>query len=345
MLNLDDPRAALRQAFGLIKEGRASDALAVLSPILEKDPDNAEAWWLLAHAAATAADSVLACQQVLSLRPGYAPALQMLSEQQLQTARDLIDQKQPREAYATIQAILEREPNNAEAWWLAALTASTTTESAAACQKVLAIAPDHALAQQKLTALQQTLSQSLKVKQKQIKRSKPTGKRRIGCVLALVGLAVLVFGSTLAFISLTGNNLGLPIGAQFNTQQDLGRVGLKPLIKVGTLVVDSTTDLYFTCGANSLVLIVVRFVTTNSSPGRAVRLYDPTHQLLMIGGPGTQQDHNTATLSTLLTDGGRYNLRLVGTAGSAQGAYVAQIVIADPGALSPPQSNQTSPGQ
>jgi len=193
MLNLDDPRAALRQAFGLIKEGRASDALAVLSPILEKDPDNAEAWWLLAHAAATAADSVLACQQVLSLRPGYAPALQMLSEQQLQTARDLIDQKQPREAYATIQAILEREPNNAEAWWLAALTASTTTESAAACQKVLAIAPDHALAQQKLTALQQTLSQSLKVKQKQIKRSKPTGKRRIGCVLALVGLAVLVF--------------------------------------------------------------------------------------------------------------------------------------------------------
>ncbi len=333
----DDTRAQLQKSYALIKQGTLAEAFSVITAILEREPDNAEAWWLMAHAAPTADDAILACEQVLKLKPGYEPAQRMLIEQKLISVQDLSAAGQRREAYLALKPILNASPNNVEAWWLAAQTAPMRSEAVAACQRVLALQPDHAAAQIILAEHHKLLATTLVEKERTVRRAKP--KRRVGCSIGLIALLILMVGSLLTFISVTGNTLGLPIGGQFSAKYEVGQISKAPTIKAGSLVIGATHDYRFVGIANSFALILVSFPTTNGNPGKAIKLIDPSGQLLAIGD---SRGKGTATLSTLLTQSGMYTLRLVGTSGTAQGAYVLQIALAD-ASLPAPGSHDSAP--
>ena len=46
----DTPRTQLERAYRLIQQERLDEASALLQPLVKKEPDNADAWWLLANA-------------------------------------------------------------------------------------------------------------------------------------------------------------------------------------------------------------------------------------------------------------------------------------------------------
>lgn len=64
----------LRRAYTLIKQEQIDEALAILRPIVLNEPDNADAWWLLANAAIEPAEARESLIQVLRLDPDYANA-------------------------------------------------------------------------------------------------------------------------------------------------------------------------------------------------------------------------------------------------------------------------------
>ncbi len=322
---IEKSREQVRRAYSLIKAGQPAEAMPLLNVVLADDPDNSEAWWLLAHAAPSAADSVLALQQVVALKPDYAPAKTLLLDKQIESVNDLIDRRQQRDAYAATRLLLDAYPTDANIWWLAAQTAPNRTESVAACQKVLALNPDHARARLKLAAHQSALSTSLDQKQAHIKPVRArTQKRRAGCMLGVVALLAMAFGSFLFVITITGNSFGLPIGAQFGLREDIGAVTSKPTIKIGALVIGAVHDYQFSGSANSYIFAAVRFLLTNSTPGSTIRLLDANQNVIAYAAPNAQAP-NTATLFVQLPADGRYTLRLIGTSKLAQGVYVAQI--------------------
>ncbi len=328
MADPDETRAQLRKAYTLIKAGSPSDAMGLLKPILKSDPDSAEAWWLMANAAPSSADAILAAQQVLVLKPGYEPALHLLADKRLQTVRDLISSGRQRDAYGALVPILAAQPTNVEAWWLAAQSAPTRSEAVAACQKVIALDPDHVLAREKLNEHRQVLTNSLAVKQRRV-HSTRNRKGRLGCVVIVFGVLILMMISSVVFMNLTGITFGLPIGAAFSGQADLGTIGTKPTVSIGTLVVGATRDYHFNAPGNTFLFITVRFVTTRKNPGTAVKLYNSAHGLLAVGSGDPNQ--STATLNATLTRGDSYTLRLIGTPNTAQGAYVIQIALISAG--------------
>lgn len=69
----------LQQAYQLIHLGQRQQAMQILYDILRFDPDNADAWWLMANAATNVIDMRVALEQVLRLRPDHQPARQMLN--------------------------------------------------------------------------------------------------------------------------------------------------------------------------------------------------------------------------------------------------------------------------
>jgi hypothetical protein len=322
---IEKSRAELRQAYTLIKAGQATEAMPLLNGVLAGDPDNTEAWWLLAHAAPTAADSVLALQQVILLKPDYAPAQTLLLDKQIQHVTDLIDMRQQREAYAAVRPLIEAYPTNPEVWWLVAQSAPNRTESVAACQKVLVLNPDHAGARRKLADHQTALNTSLVQKQANIQPARARSqKRRAGRWLLVVALVIMALGGLLMTITLTGNNFGLPISGQFALHENIGLVGNKPTVKIGALVIGATHDYDFYGSQGNYLFAAVRFLLTNSSPGGAIRLLDANHNVIAYAAPSNQAP-NTATLFAQLPATGQYTLRLIGTAKLAQGAYVAQL--------------------
>lgn len=72
----------LQRAYTLIKEEQIDDALAILRPIVLNEPENVDAWWLLANAAIEPAEAREALIQVLRVDPNYANAPK---------ARDMLD--------------------------------------------------------------------------------------------------------------------------------------------------------------------------------------------------------------------------------------------------------------
>jgi tetratricopeptide (TPR) repeat protein len=68
----------LSQAYGLIEADDLSEAVALLKPVLAENPNNADAWWLYAHAVDDADDARAALSTVLSLDPNYPEAQRLL---------------------------------------------------------------------------------------------------------------------------------------------------------------------------------------------------------------------------------------------------------------------------
>lgn len=64
----------LRRAYTLIQGERLDEATEIIRRVLSSDPDNADAWWLLANAVTEPADAAEALGNVLRLNPGHAEA-------------------------------------------------------------------------------------------------------------------------------------------------------------------------------------------------------------------------------------------------------------------------------
>jgi hypothetical protein len=69
---------ALTRAYELIEADKLDDAKAILKPILDTDKDNADAWWLYAHAVTDAETARIALNNVLRLDRDYPEAADLL---------------------------------------------------------------------------------------------------------------------------------------------------------------------------------------------------------------------------------------------------------------------------
>jgi tetratricopeptide (TPR) repeat protein len=74
----DVTEQALMRAYELIEEEKLTEAEALLKPILEQEPDNADAWWLYAHAVSDPETARDALNQVLKLDGSYEGAQELL---------------------------------------------------------------------------------------------------------------------------------------------------------------------------------------------------------------------------------------------------------------------------
>lgn len=75
-----DTRQQLRKAFELINKDQLEDAIAILKPITAAEPENADAWWLLANASSEPRDARRALVTVLKLDPRHAKARESLDK-------------------------------------------------------------------------------------------------------------------------------------------------------------------------------------------------------------------------------------------------------------------------
>lgn len=64
----------LGEAFELIKQQREEDAVRILKPITEEEPENVDAWWLLANASTEPREARRALVNVLRIKPDYPKA-------------------------------------------------------------------------------------------------------------------------------------------------------------------------------------------------------------------------------------------------------------------------------
>lgn len=72
----------LQVAYRLIREGNKQEAVRILTPIVRADPQNADAWWLLANAVDNPEQKRRALERVLRLRPEDARAQRMYANLQ-----------------------------------------------------------------------------------------------------------------------------------------------------------------------------------------------------------------------------------------------------------------------
>lgn len=68
----------LSQAYGFIEADQLDEAVTLLKPILAENSNNADAWWLYAHAVENVDDARAALQTVLNLNPNYPEAQRLL---------------------------------------------------------------------------------------------------------------------------------------------------------------------------------------------------------------------------------------------------------------------------
>lgn len=77
---MTDINQQLQQVYEAIKAGRKQEAISILRPILEANPDQANAWWLMANAQQDPQAIREALENVLRLRPDNDKAQQMLAK-------------------------------------------------------------------------------------------------------------------------------------------------------------------------------------------------------------------------------------------------------------------------
>jgi hypothetical protein len=69
---------SLSRAYELIETDRLDEARSILKPLLETNNDNADAWWLYAHAVTDSETARLALNNVLRINPNYPEANELL---------------------------------------------------------------------------------------------------------------------------------------------------------------------------------------------------------------------------------------------------------------------------
>ena len=75
----DETKSALSRAFELVESGDYEEARAILDPILDADKNNADAWWIYAHAATDPDEGREALENVLRINPTYPGAAELIA--------------------------------------------------------------------------------------------------------------------------------------------------------------------------------------------------------------------------------------------------------------------------
>lgn len=68
----------LEQAYRFIQDERLEEAVAILRPVVAAEPDNADAWWLMANAVSDPEEAREALQRVLAINSSHAEARNLL---------------------------------------------------------------------------------------------------------------------------------------------------------------------------------------------------------------------------------------------------------------------------
>src|SRR5512140_94340 len=74
----DQTNQQLTQVYDYLKAGKRDQARALLEPIVSAEPDNVDAWWLMAMAATSPDAMRNALQNVVRINPNYLNARQLL---------------------------------------------------------------------------------------------------------------------------------------------------------------------------------------------------------------------------------------------------------------------------
>ena len=82
---------SLSQAYEMIEAAQLDEARSALKTILDNEQDNADAWWLYAHAVTDPDTARLALNNVLRLDPGYPDAAELLETLEAQASGRNID--------------------------------------------------------------------------------------------------------------------------------------------------------------------------------------------------------------------------------------------------------------
>jgi hypothetical protein len=75
----DATNQTLSEAYELIEADRLAEAEAILKPILTSEPDNADAWWVYAHAVTDVETARMALNKVLNIDDTYPGAMELLN--------------------------------------------------------------------------------------------------------------------------------------------------------------------------------------------------------------------------------------------------------------------------
>lgn len=79
----------LSKAYELIEADRLAEARTLLKPVMEEKPDNADVWWLYAHAVTDIGEARVALDNVIRLDPAYPEAEQL--RQKLEQQQSPVD--------------------------------------------------------------------------------------------------------------------------------------------------------------------------------------------------------------------------------------------------------------
>lgn len=79
-MSSDETTSALSRAFELVEAGRYDEARSLLDPILVADKNNADAWWIYAHAVTSPEEGTTALENVLRINPRYPGAQELLRQ-------------------------------------------------------------------------------------------------------------------------------------------------------------------------------------------------------------------------------------------------------------------------
>jgi len=130
---------AFQRALALVRAGRSAEAEALLRETVIREPDSADAWFLLGSTLASRAEAVeaeAALRRAVSLRPDFQPAWRSLGVLLLKAGR-------PDEALQLAPRLGAQAPDLLNDTGLALFGAGRYAEAEKACRRALAAKPDH----------------------------------------------------------------------------------------------------------------------------------------------------------------------------------------------------------
>ncbi|MBN1260962.1 MAG: tetratricopeptide repeat protein [Anaerolineae bacterium] len=158
-----EPKSAaefLKAGIAAAKAGRRAEARRLLTQVTELDATSATAWLWLSGVVEGPQEQERCLEKVLALDPEHAAARkglaivrQRLVENLLLEGIAAVEIGQHEKAQAALLAALERDENNATAWWWMSRVAESAEDCEICLENVLTLAPDHAAAQSALEAL------------------------------------------------------------------------------------------------------------------------------------------------------------------------------------------------
>lgn len=253
-------------------------------------------------------------------------SLRVQHKAQLREAYALIKAERRAEAYELIAPILVQQPSYVDAWWLAAHSAPTLNAAIAACEKVLALKPDHVPAKLMIEELRRRMAVeshlSADQRPRRLAPTRPKPRRTLRRLLVIGVLIALFFALSAVTVAVTGETFGLPIAQFFNLDQllpDLPHLASDEDIftqtramRTGTLPIGAVHRYRLNVHrANTVLWVNANFWTSGTiQPHENIRLRLPSGALTP---PRDSKSLLPNTITFFLPMRGTYTLEIVGT--------------------------------